>query len=1338
METKKRPNDETLEPETTTSTHPAPGPLNLNNDNLDYNGQSHVELDNPREEALLNLAPKSNSSLGENTPVVSETNKRLKLTKEADITGAIYSPSMDLRDPSKETTELVEWAEKMDIDSKAKEGVDLGASGVSLSGTGFSARTNHDQEPPVSSVTTDTIMPVISTMLPNPGNDTGKDPALSLGSTEKMLPISEVSGSVMAVASLSEPLLATLDTLDRDLQPDDTKQPSHGPSETNTSASTSHSATVLMSDSQIPASDILNVTPLQQPSTLQPASSSAASIPDPTSQTQPLPEHDEPLSTNNGLKSGLISHQQSNQDILVPALPTDIEMETPEKTNSEDSAMTLSQPVASVTAGAITESSQSDSIGIQKDVGPTIASKEALTTVTQPSPTIQQQTSSIHPSTSQPSPSRLSSEDKNPPITDQLPPLSSLPGTVTSPISQQNARPRSTMSVSALLVSNDDEGGQEPNIGRHISRSIFDQFESPRPGPSHLSPGSNLQKPSNSPSPLASLLQQPSQPPSTTSASQTPQASGQTSNLLSSHTIGGAAAAANARRTPDQTDIPPSNHQGHSGFNRVVNEVGQISTRTQESTILTPGVPRGAIQKEYPADEVMESGGVGGYGNQHHRLASPVGIRPPPESTNGAAGTSHLNGKLPGVGSVTGLPPTHSQDPHSHPSTSYRSDNTHSSIRGRSDSYSPSQHTSMHPTGANGHLHYANTGHSGHAPGSTPNVPPPPLSATSPTSSSHRPCLIVKNDPNLKLEDHPELFLGYYRYDPTLLLPDMQGKENSLLEVRVASSYLTYDNIKVKKRELWGTDIYTDDSDIVAMLIHNGFFIPPMSVNSSDQDSIQPMGQQHNFAPEPIKHICPGYDLAVTLRVLPKLVKYQGSIRHRIKSRTWRTGHDGVSLKIESIRKMCPGEALNRGRSQSKRRMKEYNQERLRVLANIHDETTESVQNERAMRTATFEFTHQGDPCFKYSPELVMDRHDGLSRKWTSWRLKKEVMILENDEERYEISLQHHAGTDARRFDQYRFAVISPRTSLSSWSKATYPLNSSSLSEVLYEDLDWQDFEWVERGVVVQPSQRAKQGITQEDSISLMEGVESTAEPLADTSQTKSPRAIDGTDMEQDDIKDLERDAIRKVRSGLTAGTSPIETLISESSVVKTHDVQQDGVFCVVSRLFWRPITEQRSTTLTSTTPSHHSDNKPIKDAEEISYSKSRAAPGTPSVSGIYTSTRLLHQQNDLISSNDSNLNTNKGNVLTESGTAHSYLPSTNKPSTPSSTQISTNTTRTSTEPGTNTMNPNSAASKDGLVEPRQELAHGPRQEDIRAATLNDKGIEPEEGELEEGEIASE
>lgn len=146
------------------------------------------------------------------------------------------------------------------------------------------------------------------------------------------------------------------------------------------------------------------------------------------------------------------------------------------------------------------------------------------------------------------------------------------------------------------------------------------------------------------------------------------------------------------------------------------------------------------------------------------------------------------------------------------------------------------------------------------------------------------------------------------------------------------------------------------------MLIHSGQYIPIVEPQSPDNEVPDATGQRHNFVSNPIKHICPSYDLSVTLRVLPKLVRYQGSIRHRIKSRTWNTGHDGVSFRIESTKKLSVGEALNRGRSQSKRRIKENDVERQRVLTNVQDDSTESLQNERAMRTATFEFTRQGDP----------------------------------------------------------------------------------------------------------------------------------------------------------------------------------------------------------------------------------------------------------------------------------------------------------------------------------------------------------------------------------------
>jgi hypothetical protein len=34
---------------------------------------------------------------------------------------------------------------------------------------------------------------------------------------------------------------------------------------------------------------------------------------------------------------------------------------------------------------------------------------------------------------------------------------------------------------------------------------------------------------------------------------------------------------------------------------------------------------------------------------------------------------------------------------------------------------------------------------------------------------------------------------------------------------------------QVRARQLWGTDVYTDDSDLVAVLMHTGFYLPAAS-----------------------------------------------------------------------------------------------------------------------------------------------------------------------------------------------------------------------------------------------------------------------------------------------------------------------------------------------------------------------------------------------------------------------------------------------------------------------------------------------------------------------------
>ncbi|KTW27188.1 uncharacterized protein T551_03182 [Pneumocystis jirovecii RU7] len=145
-----------------------------------------------------------------------------------------------------------------------------------------------------------------------------------------------------------------------------------------------------------------------------------------------------------------------------------------------------------------------------------------------------------------------------------------------------------------------------------------------------------------------------------------------------------------------------------------------------------------------------------------------------------------------------------------------------------------------------------------------------------PTVPLPRPKLIVKNDAVMSfIEGIEEKDLGEHIYTPFKPVPCLDGKLNGILTVRIAKQYFyKSENDGIKKRALWGTDIYTDDSDIVAILLHTGR----------------------------LKKKRPSCDAIVKVRVLPRLIKYSGSLRHNIMSRGWKTKHDGESIMIEDFK----------------------------------------------------------------------------------------------------------------------------------------------------------------------------------------------------------------------------------------------------------------------------------------------------------------------------------------------------------------------------------------------------------------------------------------------------
>ncbi|KAG0742405.1 hypothetical protein G6F57_005728 [Rhizopus arrhizus] len=209
------------------------------------------------------------------------------------------------------------------------------------------------------------------------------------------------------------------------------------------------------------------------------------------------------------------------------------------------------------------------------------------------------------------------------------------------------------------------------------------------------------------------------------------------------------------------------------------------------------------------------------------------------------------------------------------------------------------------------------------------------------------PKLIIKSEQVWKcLEGIEEKPLGHRVYSPQQLLPNLENCLNGVMQIRVPAKYLTFENIQVKKRAVWGTDIYTDDSDIVAMIIHSGKYhleYKEPEIEPNDPFALAIAGKPRE-AMEASKKLAlsskkwirqdmtiPDHDLRVTVRVLPKLRNYTGSIRYCIKSRDW-GNHDGMSLFVNKVEKIKRGDACLKARSSLKSNMFVYEPYRKRAL----------------------------------------------------------------------------------------------------------------------------------------------------------------------------------------------------------------------------------------------------------------------------------------------------------------------------------------------------------------------------------------------------------------------
>lgn len=249
----------------------------------------------------------------------------------------------------------------------------------------------------------------------------------------------------------------------------------------------------------------------------------------------------------------------------------------------------------------------------------------------------------------------------------------------------------------------------------------------------------------------------------------------------------------------------------------------------------------------------------------------------------------------------------------------------------------------------------------------------------------------------------------------------IKGKENCTLTVKIARVHLMpapREEITAR-RYLWGTDIYTDDSDVVAACIHSGWLRGEWSeeVDASALDLVQgkdakrgksrnqgmssgsAYGDSEGLITAPPSSgpmsVPPDRDLHVTVIILPRLVKYASTTRFGITSRDFggdfgerHAIHDGLSFLIHSIRWVENGaQPQCRLRGQARReRMRKAMAEMKGSFGNVtFDRDVEKVRATQA----------QGEISGNWSTRGTYDKAD---------REKSERRASEGDKE-------NHAGT---------------------------------------------------------------------------------------------------------------------------------------------------------------------------------------------------------------------------------------------------------------------------------------------------------------------------------------
>lgn len=287
----------------------------------------------------------------------------------------------------------------------------------------------------------------------------------------------------------------------------------------------------------------------------------------------------------------------------------------------------------------------------------------------------------------------------------------------------------------------------------------------------------------------------------------------------------------------------------------------------------------------------------------------------------------------------------------------------------------------------------------------------------------------------------PRRHLGSFKYEPEVLVPEGsnqgEGDADICITPKLLPSFSGVDDLnctytmQVSKtwlqdrerrvicssRGLWGTGIYTDDSDPVAAAIHMGWIKPAFNP-SVDESLLSRIVQDQNPKIEVPKELKPpaqpldvgkGKDLKITCVVMPQLESYAETARFGIQSRNWPEGaenipHDGVSfsiLKVEIVDIGPEERRIGRTGENKRARLRAQMEQRVRatrleaerverVMKRIKENEDKKKQEDSQKKKATIAKT--SSPLVN---EIVMDTND---------RIGKPTIAVDSDEWRRQLA----------------------------------------------------------------------------------------------------------------------------------------------------------------------------------------------------------------------------------------------------------------------------------------------------------------------------------------------